>query len=102
MARRRSPGTSAMALVVLLFIAYASLASAQGRKVLGTSRDAPPTAPSFDMSLFLSAPPKGRIPVSSPSRNSHRVMTKEELISWHLARIDRILRRSVPSPGVGH
>ncbi|KAK1420391.1 hypothetical protein QVD17_21947 [Tagetes erecta] len=54
-----------------------------------------------EMSLYLSALPKGNVPTSTPSKKSHSLITDEKLIVRHLISIDRILR-SVPSPGVGH
>ncbi|KAI4371001.1 hypothetical protein MLD38_019282 [Melastoma candidum] len=99
----RSPGTPATFVAVLLIlIVSASLATCvQGRKVLETSREETSVSSSVDPRLFLDALPKGRIPVSSPSRKGYEATINEELIARHLASLDRILR-SVPSPGVGH
>jgi len=53
-------------------------------------------------SLFLSALPKGTVQPSSPSKKGHAMEVDEKLIARHLITIDRVLLRSVPSPGVGH
>nr|KYP36329.1 hypothetical protein KK1_042550 [Cajanus cajan] len=52
--------------------------------------------------LFLSALPKGTVPPSSPSKKGHAMEVDEKLIARHLITMDRVLLRSVPSPGVGH
>ncbi|KAG4945706.1 hypothetical protein AAZX31_15G082700 [Glycine max] len=50
-----------------------------------------------DPSLFFSSLPKGTVPTSTPSRKEHSTVVDEKLIST-----ERLLLRSVPSPGAGH
>lgn len=59
------------------------------------------TAAAVDVSLYLNALPKGKVPASTPSDKGHEQIIDEKLIARHLVAVDRILR-SVPSPGVGH
>ncbi|CAH1448584.1 unnamed protein product [Lactuca virosa] len=82
--------------LALFIILVLFTSSSNGRKLLNT-REASPV----EMSLYLTALPKGTVPASTPSKKGHASTTDEKLITRHLIAIDRILR-SVPSPGVGH
>ncbi|KAL8248241.1 hypothetical protein R6Q59_005109 [Mikania micrantha] len=93
------PRTAFLAIFMLLLL---STSPANGRKLLntsdsGTKKDFSPV----EISLYLTALPKGTVPASTPSKRSHASITDEKLITRHLIAIDRILR-SVPSPGDGH
>ncbi|XP_027348625.1 precursor of CEP14 [Abrus precatorius] len=90
--------------VLLFILLFASLSSSlEGRKLLlGAEKQWKKANPSSRDSLFLSALPKGTVPPSSPSKKGHVVEVDEKLTARHLISIDRVLLRSVPSPGVGH
>ncbi|KAK8472564.1 hypothetical protein PHAVU_002G241108 [Phaseolus vulgaris] len=89
--------------LLLLMLLLASLCSSlEARKlVLQKQHNKVNPSPRRD-SLFLSALPKGTVPPSSPSKKGHATEVDEKLIARHLITIDRVLLRSVPSPGVGH
>ncbi|KAL6553286.1 hypothetical protein OROGR_007128 [Orobanche gracilis] len=90
-------------IVLLVFLLMSSIlpSSSQGRKLLIKEQHntAPPTL--FDR-LYLVALPKGKVPPSAPGQKGHAVTIDEKLISRHLRAVDRILFRSVPSPGDGN
>ncbi|BAT73599.1 hypothetical protein LR48_Vigan01g043200 [Vigna angularis] len=89
--------------VLLLMILLASLWSClEARKLVVENQQNKVNPSSRRDSLFLSALPKGTVPPSSPSKKGHATEVDEKLISRHLITIDRVLLRSVPSPGVGH
>ncbi|KAK9064296.1 hypothetical protein SSX86_015676 [Deinandra increscens subsp. villosa] len=78
-------------LIIMLLVLFTS--SSNGRKLVEPSP--------AEMSLYLSALPKGTVQASAPSKKGYASITDEKLITRHLIAIDRILR-SVPSPVVGH
>ncbi|KAK7245550.1 hypothetical protein RIF29_40397 [Crotalaria pallida] len=94
--------------LVLFLVLFTSLCScSQGRKLhLGHAKNKhskkvnPPS--SSNKSLFFSSLPKGTVPYSAPSKKGHAIQVDEKLIERHLISTDRILLRSVPSPGAGH
>ncbi|KAL2343269.1 hypothetical protein Fmac_004554 [Flemingia macrophylla] len=91
--------------LVLLFmlIIFASFCSSlEARKLVLEKHEKKVNTSSRRDNLFLSALPKGTVPPSSPSRKGHAMEVDEKLIARHLITIDRVLLRSVPSPGVGH
>ncbi|KAK7359188.1 hypothetical protein VNO77_01138 [Canavalia gladiata] len=90
--------------MLLFLVLFASLFSClQARKLfLGAEKQRKTVNPSSRDSLFLSALPKGTVPPSSPSKKGHAIEVDEKLIARHLIAMDRVLLRSVPSPGVGH
>ncbi|KAL8228734.1 hypothetical protein R6Q57_013634 [Mikania cordata] len=92
------PRTAFLAIFMLLLL---STSPANGRKLLNTSDSGTKDFSPVEMSLYLSALPKGSVPASTPSKRGHASITDEKLITRHLIAIDRILR-SVPSPGDGH
>nr|XP_004485930.1 precursor of CEP14-like [Cicer arietinum] len=88
--------------LVLLLILFASLCSIlEGRK-LHLKHSNKKIDPSSKDSVFLSSLPKGKIPYSAPSKRGNSVEVDEKLIARHLISTQRLLLRSVPSPGVGH
>ena len=95
---------SALALVFLVVFATV-VCTLEGRRLLDTKEyqfKKKAASKSLDGSLFLSALPKGKVPVSTPSKKGHAFVVDEKLIGRrHLAGNERFLQ-SVPSPGVGH
>ncbi|KAJ1402189.1 hypothetical protein SESBI_28288 [Sesbania bispinosa] len=92
-------------LLVLFLVLFASLSSSftQARKLhLGKDKDIKKVDPSSRDTLFLSSLPKGTVPSSTPSRKGHSVEVDEKLVARHLITTERLLLRSVPSPGAGH
>nr|AFK33970.1 unknown [Lotus japonicus] len=91
-------------LLVLFSVLFASLCSCpEGRKLhIGSAKHSMKVDPSSSScrSLFLSSLPKGNVPTSTPSKKGHSVEVDEKLIARHLT--ERLLLRSVPSPGAGH
>ncbi|KAG5029526.1 hypothetical protein AAZX31_05G150000 [Glycine max] len=87
-------------LLMLLLASFCSLLEA--RKLVLEKQQKKENPSSGRDSLFLSALPKGTVPPSSPSKKGHSMEVDEKLIARHLIAIDRVLLRSVPSPGVGH
>ncbi|KAG5041010.1 hypothetical protein JHK82_013116 [Glycine max] len=87
-------------LLMLLLSSFCSLFEA--RKLVLEKQQKKENPSSRRDSLFLSALPKGTVPPSSPSKKGHSMEVDEKLIARHLIAIDRVLLRSVPSPGVGH
>ncbi|KAG8385402.1 hypothetical protein BUALT_Bualt03G0039300 [Buddleja alternifolia] len=88
-------------IVVFLALIFSTLVSTtNGRKLLMNVHQNKVPSPA-DMSLYLSALPKGKVPASTPSKKGHAAIVDRKLIARHLTSVDRILR-SVPSPGIGH
>ncbi|OWM88580.1 hypothetical protein CDL15_Pgr002347 [Punica granatum] len=81
---------------VLGVILVCNASSFEARKLMGA-------VPYLD-SLILSALPKGLPPPSAPSKKGHKEVPVDQrlLTLRNYARTDRLLRQSVPSPGVGH
>ncbi|KAL4563350.1 hypothetical protein LXL04_027391 [Taraxacum kok-saghyz] len=74
-----------------LFMLLVLFTSSTNCRKLSDRREASPV----EMSLYLTALPKGTVPASTPSQKGHASITDEKLITRHLIAIDRILR-SVP------
>ncbi|TKY60065.1 hypothetical protein E2542_SST17160 [Spatholobus suberectus] len=90
-------------LLLLFMLLFASLCSClEARKLVLEKKQKKVNPSSRRDSLFLSSLPKGTVPPSSPSKKGHAMEVDEKLIARHLINTDRILLRSVPSPGVGH
>ncbi|KAK7302980.1 hypothetical protein RJT34_13878 [Clitoria ternatea] len=91
-------------LLVLFLLLFASMSTClQGRKLhVGAEKQSNKTEPSSRNSLFMSSLPKGTVPSSSPSKKGHAAEVDEKLIARHLISTERVLLRSVPSPGAGH
>ncbi|XP_061342668.1 precursor of CEP14 [Gastrolobium bilobum] len=90
--------------LVLFLVLFASMCSClEGRKLhLGAGKHSNKVDPSSRDSLFLSSLPKGTVPPSTPSKKGHSIEVDEKLIARHLISTERVLLRSVPSPGAGH
>ncbi|KAL6542766.1 hypothetical protein OROHE_010286 [Orobanche hederae] len=90
-------------LVLLVFLLMSSMlaSSSQGRKLLMNVQHSTATPMLFDR-LYLVALPKGKVPPSAPGQKGHAATIDVKLISRHLRAVDRILFRSVPSPGDGN
>lgn len=90
-------------MLLLLMLLFASLCSCLEARKLVLEKEKKKVNPSSRRdSLFLSALPKGTVPPSSPSKKGHAMEVDEKLITRHLITLNRVLLRSVPSPGVGH
>ncbi|MED6137121.1 hypothetical protein PIB30_062052 [Stylosanthes scabra] len=93
-------------LLVLFLVLFASMCCySDARKLqLGENKGIKKVdpSPSSRSSLFFSSLPKGTVPASTPSKKGHAIEVDEKLIARHLISIERLLLRSVPSPGAGH
>ncbi|QCD84499.1 precursor of CEP14 [Vigna unguiculata] len=89
--------------LLLSMILLASLCSCLEARKLALQNNHNKVSPSSRRdNLFLNALPKGTVQPSSPSKKGHDTEVEEKLISRHLITIDRVLLKSVPSPGAGH
>ncbi|MED6155090.1 hypothetical protein PIB30_002299 [Stylosanthes scabra] len=94
-------------LLVLFLVLFASICSCSEARKLEVGgnkgiKNKVEGSPNSRSSLFFSSLPKGTVPASTPSKKGHAMEVDEKLIARHLISIERILLRSVPSPGAGH
>nr|POF08454.1 hypothetical protein CFP56_45995 [Quercus suber] len=85
-------------LFIILFAFVCHVPSSDARNILRVSMQKVPT---LEDGLFSRALPKSPSPLSSSDEKGHAMAFNERSFA-HLAKMDRIMRSSNPSPGVGH
>ena len=88
-----------LALLIILFALIFQVPPMQCRKLLNTEKN---EVFSLKDNLVPTDLPKKSTPPPSPTDKDLIMANNERLFALHLAKIDRILQGSVPSPGAGH